>query len=298
MSEDNKKVAADHPFYKIQEDYDVVANGEVIDWLRELIPNIQLIGNYKADSTPLDMFDSECHTKGTGIATPASKEQIDEEDEIIFLINVAEHVKRPKDMFMFLGEYFKFNIIETTTIHNNNLNEAGRGGKRKQDNFFVTSDILNYLGTASKLYIEQLRQELRISIALFRNPTFHDNEIQRKALEKNIRDTQILIIKRCVQVYKFIDYFHDKRKEVPLKYLTSQPPPYILNALFLKMKADYLRHIYECLSGDNSLLADDKFTDFNFKDDVDKRKVDTLESNDQMEFVESEIYYSIYPSDG
>ena len=221
MSDDRKVLSPDHPFYKIREDYDVVANEGVDQWLRDLIPNIQLIGQYGSENTPLDMFDSECHTKGTGIATQASREQIDEEDEIIFLINVAEHVKRPKDMFMFLGEYFKFNIIETTTIHNNNLNEAGRGGKRKQDNFFITSDILNYLGTASKLYIEQLRQELRISIALFRNPTFHDNHIQRQALEKNIRDTQILIIKRCVQVYKFIDYFHDKRYEVPLKYLTS-----------------------------------------------------------------------------
>ena len=64
------------------------------------------------------------------------------------------------------------------------------------------------------------------------------------------------------------------------------------------MKADYLRHIYECLSGDNSLLGDSKFDEFNFKDDVDKRNTDTLESNDQMEFVESEIYYSIYPADG
>lgn len=52
-----------------------------------------------------------------------------------------------------------------------------------------------------------------------------------------------------------IDYFHDTRMEVPLKYITSQPPPYILNALFCKMKADYLRYIYECLSGDNGLLA-------------------------------------------
>ena len=29
------------------------------------------------------------------------------EDDIILMINVAEHVKRPTDMLMFLGEYFK-----------------------------------------------------------------------------------------------------------------------------------------------------------------------------------------------
>lgn len=183
-------------------------------------------------------------------------------------------------MFMFLGEYFKFNINETVLIYQNNLNEAGRAGKRKQDNFFITSDIINYLGTASKLYIEQLRQELRISIALYRNPTFHENNIQKNALAKNIRDTQIRIIKRCIQIYKFVDFFHDKRKSVPLKYLTSQPPPYILNALFLKMKADYLRHIYECLSGDNGLLGDHKYDLFSFKDDVEKRKNDTLENDE------------------
>lgn len=44
---------------------------------------------------------------GTGIATPSSKDYIDEEEELIFLINLSEHVKRPKDMLMFLGEYFK-----------------------------------------------------------------------------------------------------------------------------------------------------------------------------------------------
>ena len=61
-------------------------------------------------------------------------------------------------------------------------------------------------------------------------------------------------MKRSVQVYKLIDYIHDRKCKVPLKYITSQPPPYILDALFCKMKADYLRYIYECLSGDNGLV--------------------------------------------
>lgn len=178
---------------------------------------------------------------------------------MIFLINLSEHVKRPEDMLMFLGEYFKQSVSETLYVNSNNSgNDASNRGKKKQDKFFVTTDIINYLGTASKMYIEDLRQELRVSIALFRNPTFHDHAKQREALVKNIKEAQILIVKRCIQIYKFIDYFHDRRKEVPLKYLTQQPPPYILNAFFVKMKADYLRYIYECLSGDNGLLGSKK----------------------------------------
>ena len=68
-----------------------------------------------------------------------------------------------------------------------------------------------------------------------------------------------MIIKRCIQVYKLIDYLHDlkvKFKDVPLKYVGNQPSPYILNALLHKMKADYMRFIYECLTGDNGILAD------------------------------------------
>jgi len=63
-----------------------------------------------------------------------------------------------------------------------------------------------------------------------------------------------------------IDYLHDTKVEVPLKYITSQPPPYVLNALFCKMKADYLRYIHECLSGDNGLLAN--YNDDRFKVDL------------------------------
>lgn len=43
---------------------------------------------------------------------------------------------------------------------------------------------------------------------------------------------------------------------VPIKNQNAQPPKCILNALFYKMKADYLRYIYECLSGENGLLVD------------------------------------------
>lgn len=87
-----------------------------------------VIGDYKGFSdenklstdTPFDQFDSECHTVGSGIATISGKEDIDEEEELIFLINVSEHVQRPKDMLMFLGEYFKKCVQETKYIDQNN----------------------------------------------------------------------------------------------------------------------------------------------------------------------------------
>jgi hypothetical protein len=123
--------------------------------------------------TPFDQFDSECHQVGDGISTEASKNETDSEDELIFLINMSEHLGRPTDMLMFLGEYFKRNVIETDQVFKAGNQEAN---SRKLDKFYVTSDIMNFLGTASKLHIENLRQELRISIALWRNPTFNNDE--------------------------------------------------------------------------------------------------------------------------
>ena len=35
-----------------------------------------------------------------------------------------------------------------------------------------------------------------------------------------------------------------------------QPPKCVLNATLYKIKADYLRYIYECLQGEDGLLAD------------------------------------------
>lgn len=202
-------------------------------------------------------------------------------------------------MLMFLGEYFKQSVSETLYVNSNNSgNDASNRGKKKQDKFFVTTDIINYLGTACKMYIEDLRQELRVSIALFRNPTFHDHAKQREALVKNIKEAQILIVKRCIQIYKFIDYFHDRRKEVPLKYLTQQPPPYILNAFFVKMKADYLRYIYECLSGDNGLLGSKKNIKSIYKDDIDLIEMKQIKDTESVDCVDSEIYYSLHPLDG
>lgn len=39
--------------------------------------------------------------------------------------------------------------------------------------------------------------------------------------------------------------------------MERQPNKNVLKALFFKLKADYLRYIYECLSGDNGLLYGD-----------------------------------------
>lgn len=99
-----------------------------------------------------------------------------------------------------------------------------------------------------------------------------------------------------------IDYFHDTKKEVPLKYITSQPPPYVLNALFCKMKADYMRFIYECISGDNGLLKSQKADKFvkSFQEDIVEREKNEIRDDkpaDEVDIVNSEIYYNIYPSE-
>lgn len=203
--------------------------------------------------TPFDMFDNDCHDVGQGLGMN-KKEIYEDEEQLKFLINMSEHVGRPEDMLMFLGEYFKQNLIQTLSIEKQNLAKSEGSTMQKLDKFFMSSDIMNFFGTACKMYIENLRQELRISIALWRNPTFHD-AAQREYLAANIRNLQISIVKRCAQLYKMIDFLHDKRPVVPLQYISKQPAPSILNALFCKMKADNLRYIYECLSGDNGLMS-------------------------------------------
>jgi hypothetical protein len=61
------------------------------------------------------------------------------------------------------------------------------------------------------------------------------------------------IIDRCEKLYKFIDCCFDWKKDVPISNKEQSPKNHV-DALFYKMKADYLRMIYECLSGDNGLL--------------------------------------------
>lgn len=50
----------------------------------------------------------------------------------------------------------------------------------------MTKNILTYMSTAFKKYIESSRQELRLSIALARNPTF-ENKVQSDEINKNIK---------------------------------------------------------------------------------------------------------------
>ena len=169
----------------------------------------------------------------------------------MYMINVSEQVQRPKDMLMFLGEYFKAVIDRTQKVYNDNKDE--KESQKTQVDFFITFEIMNSLGTACKMYIDRQRQELRMSIALSRSPVFQTKD-QLHAIFENIVETQKSIINDCDKLFKLIDYTHDRKYIVPLKYMNQQPPKSTLNALFYKMKADYLRYIYECLSGDNGVL--------------------------------------------
>ena len=87
-------------------------------------------------------------------------------------------------MLMFLGEYFKGVIMHTNEIQ---TKIDTKGGKKtfSQEKFFITDEIMDSLGTACKLYMQNLRQELRLSIALCRNPEF-EGELTTE-LNQNIR---------------------------------------------------------------------------------------------------------------
>lgn len=63
------------------------------------------------------------------------------EDDILFLINVSEHVGNEQDVLMFLGEFFKKHLEETETVYNN----AAKAGSSKKEvaEFFITSSIMN-----------------------------------------------------------------------------------------------------------------------------------------------------------
>lgn len=241
------------------------------DTIKAVLTNIQKIESYTDENTPFDDFDSQCHNEYIGSKGTLNNLQ---EEDIIFMINVSEHVNRPHDMLMFLGEFFKEHIRRCEKI--DQTIQKDDKGPRELDRYFITFDIINQLGTACKKFIEKPRQELRISIALSRKPVFSldpdPDEIiidpkklvtpELEALKKNIVDQQLFIIDQCRKVYRFIDYLHDRRKEVKLKNVNYQPQKNILNALLYKMKADYLRYIFECLNGDDGLLKNDQiFTD-------------------------------------
>jgi len=75
------------------------------------------------------------------------------------------------------------------------------------------------------------------------------------------------VLKTCFEIYRFIDYIHDRKKYVPLKSLYGQPPKYLIDAYLYKMKADYMKFMFETLDCENGLLY--KVDDLeNFRDDV------------------------------
>ena len=82
--------------------------------------DIEEIGVYADDSTPLTHFDQKYHSSENKQHRPVSeimneqmKESFEKESYILFMINVSEHCERPLDMFMFLGKYFEKTIQET-----------------------------------------------------------------------------------------------------------------------------------------------------------------------------------------
>ena len=121
--------------------------------------------------TPFDSFDTSCHSKDDkdkNFTLPLIGDKMDEEEELeskdarimteemlIFLINTSEHVKRPKDMLMFIGEYFKEHLKHCKKIKSEET--KGGGGEKTLSQFYITYDLLNLLGTACKQFIMKPR---------------------------------------------------------------------------------------------------------------------------------------------
>ena len=125
-------------------------------------------------------------------------ERIMSEEMLMFLINTSEHVKRPKDMLMFIGEYFKEHIKLCAKVKTS-IEKNDSKGDKDLSRYYITYDLLNLLGTACKQFIMKPRQELRIAIALSRNPNFAPNpnpdklseEEQDEEREKKVQFEQI-----------------------------------------------------------------------------------------------------------
>ena len=81
------------------------------------------------------------------------------------MIDVAEHARRPTDMLMLIGEYLKEYI---------RLAIKAKSTKQEMNSFYILPQILNSLGTACKQLVEAPVQQLRLLIALIRNPAFEN----------------------------------------------------------------------------------------------------------------------------
>lgn len=53
------------------------------------------------------------------------------------MINVSEHVDKPNDMLMFLGEYFKEHINRSNDVMNN-IKEAKENAKKELDSYYIS----------------------------------------------------------------------------------------------------------------------------------------------------------------
>jgi hypothetical protein len=58
------------------------------------------------------------------------------------MINVSEHVNRPHDMLMFLGEYFKEHIKRCIKVEEA-VKKNSTDQSKELDKYFITHDILN-----------------------------------------------------------------------------------------------------------------------------------------------------------
>lgn len=100
---------------KVKKDF-IELTWEELDLVEKYILDIPCIGIYNDENTPLDNFDSKCHDCKDGYKSAAANMS---DHEFMFLINTAEHINRPVDMLMLLGEYFKIVIIETNKVNDN-----------------------------------------------------------------------------------------------------------------------------------------------------------------------------------
>lgn len=83
-------------------------------------------------------------------------------------------------------------------------------------------------------------------------------------LRNNIRQTQLNLINECTKIIKIAISIDDERREtdIKLKDGNEQLIDPLLKAHICKIKADYLRIVYECLDGINGLLSqDDRISD-------------------------------------
>ena len=92
------------------------------------------------------------------------------EEEFVFLIAMAQSTRRPKDMLLFLGRYFWNHLVAINKVTQENKKAKKGEAATEISNFYFTPQIFNFMANANKEITDNARQELRISIALTRNP--------------------------------------------------------------------------------------------------------------------------------